>query len=74
MPRLVRLDQTGHTTLAEWAGDDQTATNAAADALREQLDRGYFAVVSRGEGHAEQVFELPQDADLVVLRRPIAGG
>jgi hypothetical protein len=74
MPRLVRLDQTGHTTLAEWATDDQLAADAAATALREELDRGYFAVVSRGEGHAEQVFELPADADLVVLRRPIAGG
>jgi hypothetical protein len=74
MPRLVRLDQTGHTTLAEWAAGDATATDAAATALREELDRGYFAVVSRGEGHAEQVFELPADADLVVLRRPIAGG
>ena len=74
MPRLVRLDQTGHTTLAEWAADDAVAADAAANALREELDRGYFAVVSHGEGHAEQVFELPADADLVVLRRPIAGG
>ena len=74
MPRLVRLDQTGHTTLAEWAAEDRAAADAAATALSEELGRGYFAVVSRGEGHAEQVFELPADADLVVLRRPIAGG
>ena len=74
MPRLVRLDQTGHTTLAEWTADDAAAVDGAATELREELDRGYFAVVSRGEGHAEQVFELPSDADLVVLRRPIAGG
>jgi hypothetical protein len=31
-------------------------------------------VVTAGEGHAEQVRELPLDADLVILRRPIAGG
>ena len=74
MPRLVRLDQTGHTTLAEWNTGDAAAVDAAVTALRQELDRGYLAVVSRGEGHAEQVFELPADADLVVLRRPIAGG
>ena len=43
-------------------------------AFREQLDAGYYAVVTRGEGHAEQVGELPLDADHVILRRPIAGG
>ena len=74
MPRLVRLDKTAHTTLAEWAADDRVAAASAATALKEELDRGFFAVVSRGEGHAEQVFDLPADADLVVLRRPIAGG
>jgi hypothetical protein len=29
MPRLIRLDQTGHTTLAEWRADDQAAYAAA---------------------------------------------
>ncbi len=46
----------------------------AVAAFREQLDAGYYAVVSTGEGHAEQVRELPLDAELVILRRPIAGG
>ena len=32
------------------------------------------AVVSEGEGRAQQVDELPLDAELVILRRPIAGG
>jgi hypothetical protein len=74
MSRLIRMDQTGHTTLAEWvAGDSESAEQAIA-AFREELDRGYFAVVSAGEGHAEQVRELPLDAPLVILRRPIAGG
>jgi hypothetical protein len=31
-------------------------------------------VVTQGEGRAEQVSELPLDAELVILRRPIAGG
>ena len=31
-------------------------------------------MVTEGEGQARQVSELPLDADLVILRRPIAGG
>jgi hypothetical protein len=72
--RLVRMDQTGHTTLAEWTTADAAATEAAVEAFRRELDRGYFGMVSTGEGHAEQVRELPLDADLVILRLPIAGG
>jgi hypothetical protein len=74
MSRLIRMDQTGNTTLAEWTADDPAAVDAAAAALQEELDRGYFAVVSSAEGQAEQVQELPVDAPLVILRRPIAGG
>ena len=44
------------------------------EAFRAELDRGYFAMVSTGEGHAEQVKELPIDAELVILRLPISGG
>jgi hypothetical protein len=74
MSRLIRLDQTGHTTLAEWTAEDAVAVEAAVEAFRAQLEEGYYAVVSHGEGHAEQVRELPVDASLVILRRPIAGG
>jgi hypothetical protein len=68
------MDHTGHTTLAEWTPADQASVESADAALREQLDAGYYAVVTHGEGRAEQVRELPVDADLVILRRPIAGG
>jgi len=74
MARLIRMDQTGHTTLAEWTAGDAAATEDAVAAFRAQLDAGYYAVVSTGEGHADQVGELPLDAELVILRRPIAGG
>jgi hypothetical protein len=74
MSKLVRMDQSGHTTLAEWTADDPAAVEAAVQAFREQLDQGYFAMVSTGEGHAEQVKELPVDAPLVILRLPISGG
>lgn len=74
MSRLIRMDHTGHTELAEWTADDAASVEAAVTAFRAELERGYFAVVSDGEGHAEQVRELPIDAGLVILRRPIAGG
>jgi hypothetical protein len=68
------MDQSGHTTVAEWQADDQTAIDAAVAAFGAELDRGYMAMVSTGPGHAEQVRELPLDADLVILRLPVAGG
>ena len=74
MARLIRMDRTGHTTVAEWTAGDAASVEAAAAAFREQLDAGYYAVVTQGEGHAEQVAELPAGAELVILRRPIAGG
>jgi hypothetical protein len=74
MSRLIRMDQTGHTTLAEWTADDAASVQAAREAFAEQLEAGYFAVVSAGEGRAEQVRELPLDVPQVILRRPIAGG
>jgi hypothetical protein len=66
MARLIRMDGSGHTT--------EQAVEAAVAAFREQLDAGYYAVVTEGEGQARQVDALPVDADLVILRRPIAGG
>lgn len=74
MSRLVRLDHTGHTTIAEWTEGDLTSTQAAVTAFREQLEQGCFAVVSDGPGRARQVRELPLDEPVVILRRPIAGG
>ncbi len=73
MSRLIRMDRTGHTTLAEWTADDEQAVEGAATALAAELDRGLFAVTTH-EGAAEQVRELPIDASLVILRHPIAGG
>ena len=74
MSKLIRMDHTGHSTVAEWTASDPGAVEAAAAAFREDLDRGYLAMVSTGPGQAEQVRELPVDADLVILRLPISGG
>lgn len=74
MSRLVRMDHTGHTTLAEWTAGDEQSTRTAAAVFDEQLEQGCFAVVSEGPGSARQVRELPLDEPLVILRRPIAGG
>jgi hypothetical protein len=74
MARLIRMDHTGHTTLAEWSTEDPEAVEAAVTAFRAELDRGYYGVVTTGPGKAEMVRELPVDADLVIMRAPIAGG
>ena len=74
MSRLIRMDHTGHSTLAEWQTQDDTGFEAAVEAFRRELDAGFIGVVSEGEGQATQVTELPRDADLVIMRRPIAGG
>jgi len=74
MPRLIRMDHTGHSTLAEWTAGDEAAYNAAVEEFRRQLDEGYIGVVSDGPGQATQVRELPEGAATVILRRPIAGG
>jgi hypothetical protein len=74
MSRLIRLDRSGHTTLAEWTAEDTAARERAAAAFRRELDRGMLATVSHPNGEAEVVRELPPDAELVVMRQPIAGG
>ena len=74
MSRLVRMDHTGHSTIAEWSATDPESIEAAVAAFRGELDTGAIAVVAEGEGQAHQVRELPLDADTVILRRPIAGG
>jgi hypothetical protein len=74
MSRLIRLDRSGHTELASWSAGDAAAQEAAVQAFRRELDQGMLASVSGSDGTAEVVRELPLDADLVVLRRPISGG
>ena len=74
MPRLIRMDHTGHSTLAQWSTAEDAEFEAAIEAFRRELDAGYIGVVPEGEGRATQVTELPAEADLVIMRRPIAGG
>ena len=69
MARLIRMDRTGHTTLAEWTADDRGRRRGRRRRLPRRARR---AATSRwsatGEGQAEQVRELPLDAELVILR------
>ena len=67
------MDATGHSQLAEWTGPG-TDFDSADEAFRAELEEGYIAVWDHRDGTATQVRELPQDADLVILRKPIAGG
>jgi hypothetical protein len=74
MASLIRMDRTGHTTLAEWTVDDDAAFDAAVREFAEQQELGYIGTVPDGPGKATHVRELPRDAGMVILRRPIAGG
>ena len=74
MSRLIRLDRTGHTELASWTSGDRASEQTAIETFRRELDEGMLASVSREDGTAEVVRELPLDAELVVMRRPISGG
>ncbi len=74
MSKLIRMDHSGHSTVAEWTADDPATVEAAVRALRDELDRGYLAMVTAGPGQAEQVRELPVNAELVILRLPLCGG
>jgi hypothetical protein len=74
MSRLIRLDSTGHTTLAEWTIGDTEAQRQASEAFHRERENGMIASVMLPGGEAEVVRELPLDAELVVLRRQIAGG
>jgi hypothetical protein len=73
MSRLIRLDGSGHTTLAEWTAEDAEAQRKALHAFEQERENGMIASVTRADG-AEVVRELPLDAELVVMRRQIAGG
>jgi hypothetical protein len=74
MARLVRLDRSGNTELAAWSDGDRDSYAAAAAIFREQLDGGYMGVAKLPDDTYEQVKELPAGVELVMLRRPIAGG
>lgn len=74
MSRLIRMDASGHSTLAEWTTEDAPAFETAVQEFRAQLDLGYIGVLDQGKGKAQHVRELPRDAGLVIMRRPIAGG
>ena len=74
MSRLIRLDRSGHTTLAEWTAGDTEARRRAIETFEKERANGMIASAAQPGGEAEIVRELPLDADLVVMRRQIAGG
>lgn len=73
MSRLVRMDSRGHSELAEWTGSGAEYERAVEE-FRAQLEEGYIGVWDHRDGTATQVRELPVEADMVIMRRPIAGG
>lgn len=67
------MDATGHSQLAQWSGPG-TDYERAAVAFRAELELGYIGVWDHRDGTATHVRDLPAEADLVILRKPIAGG
>jgi hypothetical protein len=67
------MDSTGHSQLAEWTGPG-VDYERAVELFRAELEEGYVGVADHRDGTATQLRDLPVDADLVILRRPIAGG
>ena len=57
-----------------WTAEDDAAFADAVQEFGEQQALGYIGTVPDGPGKATHVRELPRDADMVILRRPIAGG
>ena len=75
MSRLVRMDQTGHTTLAEWTADDPASVEAAVAAFREPSSTVATSRWSRpARATPSRSRSCPLDAPLVILRLPISGG
>jgi hypothetical protein len=74
MSRLLRMDRSGHTPLAEWSAGDSASYDRAATIFDEQLAGGYMGVARLRDDSFEQVKQLPMDVEYVLLRRPIVGG
>ena len=67
MARLIRMDQTGHTTLAEWDTADPTTVEAAAAALRARGLRLLYDTPRRGTAGSRINFVHPKDAGGVLV-------
>ena len=58
MARLIRMDSSGHTMLAEWTARDDAAFEAAVLEFRDQQELGYIGTVPDGPGKATHVRAL----------------
>ena len=54
MARLIRMDSTGHSTLAEWTpATTRPRVKRRSRQFRRELDEGYIAVVNEGAGQGD---------------------
>ena len=76
MASLIRMDRTGHTTpgRVERVDDDAAVQGGRCGSSPTSKCLGYIGTVPDGPGKATHVRELPREAGMVILRRPIAGG
>jgi hypothetical protein len=70
---LVRRLVGGDQVIASWSSADPGSYDAAAAALRRELEQGHSA--ARVDGQTlTSVTELPEDADVVVVTTAMGGG
>jgi hypothetical protein len=67
--RLLGRDQ----VIATWSSSEPGSYDAAAAALRRELEQGHTAARADGQ-KLESVTELPEDAELVVVTTAMGGG
>jgi hypothetical protein len=70
---LVRRLVGGDQVIATWSRSEPGSFDAAAAALRRELEQGHSAARVDGQTH-ESVTELPEDADLVIVTTALGGG
>ena len=74
MARLIRMDGSGTPRSPSGPPADDAAFARRSRSSARSSELGYIGTVPDGPGKATHVRELPREADLVIMRRPIAGG
>ena len=74
MARLIRMDSSGHTMLAEWTARGRRRFRGRRARVSRPAGAGLHRDRSGRAGKATHVRALPREVDLVIMRRPIAGG
>jgi hypothetical protein len=75
MGRIIQLDRTGHTVLAEWTPTDASSVKTASDEF-DKIVAGQFAYapVKDKPGRFEQAKTFDPEVEEYIVRTPLVGG